>query len=489
MKNLYTYISVLFLIVLFVKCDDVLNLDEEPKNFVSSVNFYQTASDAETALTGAYAGLNQGSFYEIWFWALITGRADYADSRGSQAPISQYQNPLDAVNQDRAGNSFSDIYTLINRANTVIDRVPDIEMDETRKSQIIAEALWIRALGYSNLVKYWGGVPIRLNETEGIEDLAAPRASVEEVWSQVESDLNTAIPNLSDQNASGRATSWAGKMLLAEKHIANEEWEEARDIANDVINNGPFSLVEINAPEEFLDNIYGHDVYGHSEEIFTINFSSSSTNGFVNWLQRPSPFNVYGPSGVWAKLPVMTSWLGDWDDDDLRQQYNLYTSVVIDGEEVPLPDASPILFRKYQDPTSTSGSRNQAQIFRLPEAYLWLAEALNEINSGPTPEALEALNTVRRRGYGYDPLSTSPVDYEAGMTQTQFRDTVMLERAKEFLLEGKRWHDLLRTGTAEEVIEATGKTFLSPENLLFPFPIDEIQNNPALGPEDQNPGY
>lgn len=487
MKTTLKCLALFSIVGLLVQCD-MFNLDEEPKNFVSSVNFYQSAADAEAALTGAYAGLDQGSFYEIWFWALLTGRADYADARGSQVSISQYHQPLDAVNQDRAHNSFNDLYNLINRTNAVIDRVPGIEMNENHKSQIIAEARWLRAYAYSNLVKYWGGVPIRLNETAGIEDLEAPRASVNEVWSQVESDLTAAIPDLPNTNASGRATSWAGKMLLAEKHIANEEWTQARDVARDIIDNGSFSLVEINEPDDFLDRIYGHDVYGHSEEIITINYSSSSTNGFVNWLQRPAPYNVFGPAGVWAMLPVMTSWVGEWDENDLRQQYNLYTSVIIDGEEVPLPDASPILFKKYQDPTSTSQSRNQAQLFRLPEAYLWYAEAVNELN-GPTPEALEALNTVRRRGYGYNPHSPSPVDFDNNMSQAEFKDTVMLERAKEFLLEGKRWHDLLRTGTAKEVIDATGKNFLEPENLLFPLPIEEIQNNPALGPEDQNPGY
>lgn len=485
MKLEYIIVVIGFMIVLGA-CDSLL--EEEPKDFISSVNFYETADDAEAALDAVYAGLNQGSFYEIWFWALITGSADYADSRGSQAPISQYQG-LDAVNQDRAHNSYSDIYNGINRANAVLGRVPEIEMDEGQKAQILAEARMLRAFYYSNLAKYWGGVPIRTTETVGLDEIAAPRASEEEVWDLVISDLNQAIPELPDVAPSGKATSWAAKMILAEAHIANENWGEARSIADDVVMNGPFSLVEVNEPDDFLEEIYAHDVYGHSEEIWTINFSSSNANGFVNWIQRPPPFNVFGPSGVWAKLPVMTSWVGEWDEDDLRQQYNLYTSVVIDGEVTPLPEASPVLFKKYQDPDSDSGSRNQAQLFRYPEALLFYAEAANEVEGGPTDLALERLNMVRRRGYGYDPHSSSPVDFPQGMSQAEFRDTVLLERAKEFILEGKRWHDLLRTGTAKEVIEATGKNFREPVSYRFPLPPEEIQNNPDMGPDDQNPGY
>ena len=76
----------------------------------------------------------------------------------------------------------------------------------------------------------------------------------------------------------------------------------------------------------------------------------------------------------------------------------------------------------------------------------------------------------------------------SGLSANEFRNKVLEERAYEFVLELKRWNDLLRTGTAREAVEATGKTFMD-FSLLFPIPFDEINNNPALSESDQNPGY
>ena len=84
--------------------------------------------------------------------------------------------------------------------------------------------------------------------------------------------------------------------------------------------------------------------------------------------------------------------------------------------------------------------------------------------------------------------SPSTVDYPSGLSAAEFKNRVLDERAYEFVLEMKRWNDLLRTGKAQEIIEATGKEW-SDISLLLPLPINEINNNPALTPDDQNPGY
>jgi disulfide oxidoreductase YuzD len=95
---------------------------------------------------------------------------------------------------------------------------------------------------------------------------------------------------------------------------------------------------------------------------------------------------------------------------------------------------------------------------------------------------------VKRRAYGYDPAVASPVDYPSGMSKDEFVDTVLQERGYEFMVERRRWYDLKRTGKVKEAFAAVGKNILD-ERMLFPIPEDEINNNPAINQEDQNPGY
>ncbi len=488
MRRIITFIA---LIGLFVQCSDAL--EESPKSFIAKSNFYKNASDANAALTAVYGSLGSGSFPTIWFMSLVENRADYSNGRGSQQTISVYDQPLDNTNQNRVFNSWNELYQGINRANTVLDNVPGIAMDEAEKKQILAEARFMRAYFYSNLVKYWSGVPIRDKELTNLADVPSPRRPASEVWSFIKADLNAAIPDLAESfgaNQSGRATSWAAKMLLADAYLTTEEWAKARDLADDVIKNGSFRLVEINQPDDFLTKMYGPGVLTHDEDIWSIHHTPTNGNSVPNFLHRSVNGISLGAGGVFAWLPVMTSYLGTWNKRDLRQQYNMYTFIVrAPGDTVFLPQPSP-LFKKYQDPDASCGGchQNNIPVFRLAEAYLVYAEAASQADGGPSALATERLNIVRRRAYGLPLNAAASVDTPARLSQTAFRDIVIQERAYEFVMEMKRWNDLLRTGKAAEKVKATGKAW-SDVSLLFPIPVDEINNNSALTQADQNPGY
>ncbi len=109
-------------------------------------------------------------------------------------------------------------------------------------------------------------------------------------------------------------------------------------------------------------------------------------------------------------------------------------------------------------------------------------------DGAPSDLALERLNKIKRRAYGYDPDVVSPVDYASGLGKDAFRDIVLKERGYEFVLEGRRWWDLKRTGRVKEAMLAAGRQFID-ARLLWPIPSEEINNNPALTQADQNPGY
>jgi len=380
-------------------------------------------------------------------------------------------------------------YTTINRSNVVLTRVPGIpNMSESSRTKILAEARFLRAFSYFHLARDFGPVPLRTTETVGTSEIASPRASLDQIYSLIISDLQVAEKDLPETVGAntGRASQWAAKMLLARVYLERKDWPKAAEKANEVILSNKFSLVPVATSNDFY-NIFA--TVTNSEDIMSHHSSLNRFSNFSNWMHGAG--TPYNRGTVWGftLLPNMNAPLiRNWDNRDLRKNFNLYSSYVNDrGETVTLPPSNPWLFKKFiKDPNGNA--TYSIPIFRLAEAYLMFAEASAMATGSPTALALERLNVVKRRAYGYTPHSPSPVDYPAGMSQTQFVNTVLQERAYEFMLEMIRWWDLRRTGKAKEIIEATGKPFNN-HRLLYPIPQIEIDNNPAISQSDQNTGY
>lgn len=474
-------------IALLSSCEDALQ--EVPKDFVSRVNFYQNQADAESAIAGVYASFGV-EYYGISFYLMEELHSDYIFGRGSQAPITEFGQVLDRTNIGRAATNWSTLYQAINRANAVLNNVPDIaDIEENVRTRILAEAHFLRAMAYFNLVRNWGPVPIKINESVDVSDIAAPREPESKVYELIIADALVAEQSLPESvgNETGRASKWAAKMLLGQVYLTLERWSDAAEKSEEVINSGQFSLVLVEESDDFY-KIFAAET--HSEDIMSVHHSPTRTSELPTYLHRGNtfPYN-YSSRGFYAWLPDTSSFIGnEWNDADLRKDFNLYREH-LDGEgnTVALPATSPILFKKFT--TNPDGlSIYSVPIFRYSEAFLMYAEAAALAAGNPTELALEKLNIIRRRAYGFDPFVPSAVDYPAGMGQGEFRDAVLQERAYEFLLERRRWWDLKRTGSVKEAFAATGKTFID-ERLLWPIPEDEINNNPAIGQENQNPGY
>ena len=483
MKNT---ILIILTTLLFTACEKAL--EEVPKDFVSKANFYKNEEDAEAAIAGVYAGM-QNDFFGITNYLMSELHGDYLFGRGSQAPITIWDQVLDQRNIGRCATNWSSFYTTINRANAVLANVPNIEdINADTQQRILAEAHYLRALCYFELVRGWGAVPLKTDESVDLSAVEAPRAPEIEVYDLIIQDLLTAESGLGEVgDETGRASKWAAKMLLAHVYLTTENWTGAAEKANDVITNGPFSLVTVTESDDFYD-IFAVD--SSTEDIMSMHHSETKGSTIPNYLHRAGnvPYN-YSSGGVFAWLPDMNSFIGDaWDDNDLRKNFNLYTEYQnAEGEWVPLPSTTPVLFKKFL--TNTSGiSLYSVPIYRFTEAYLFYAEAASMAEGGPSELALERLNMIKRRAYGLDPTTVSAIDYPPGMGSDAFRDAVIQERAYEFITERRRWFDLKRTGKVKEAFAAAGKTIID-ERLLFPIPEDEINNNPAVNQADQNPGY
>jgi hypothetical protein len=473
-------------ILIFSACENML--DEVPKSFVSKANYYQNESDAEGAIAGAYSGL-QTDFFGVSHYMMVELHGDFLNARGSQAPITIWNQVLDQTNIGRCATNWSSLYSAINRANAVLDNVPQIEdINPDTQQRILADAQFLRALCYFELVRGWGPVPIKLTETVDLSTVEAPRAPEKEVYELIIQDCIAAEAGLGEVGAqTGRASKWAAKMLLAHVYLTIGNWEEAANKANEVVNNGPFSLVTVQEPDDFY-KIFASET--NSEDIFSNHHSETRRSSIPTYIHRANtpPWN-YGTAGYFAWVPDTTTFIGsEWDDNDFRKSFNLYTEYQnSEGEWVSLPSTSPVLFKKFI--TNTDGiSLYSVPIYRFTEAFLFYAEASCMAENGPSVLALERLNMIKRRAYGYDPSTSSPVDYPSGMSRDEFRDVVIQERAYEFMIERRRWFDLKRTGKIKEAFAVAGRNIID-QRLLWPIPENEINNNPAINQADQNPGY
>lgn len=478
--------TILFIGLILIISSCKKELTEVPKDFISKANFYKNAADAQAAITGAYSSLADN--YGITYWLFLVNHADYENGRGSQAPISVFSQILDVANIGRAADIWSSHYRTINRANSILDNVPAIEMEETTKNRILAEAHFLRAMAYFNLVKGFGPLPLKTSESIDISTVGAPRMPEDAVYDLIIEDGMAAINGLPESVGSetGRASKWAAKMLLAEVYLTREKWPEAAKEADDIINSGQYDLVKVQQPNDFY-KIFAATT--SSEDILSIHHSDSRQSSLPGYLHRPNtpPYN-YSSGGNYAWLPNMNSFLATWDGNDLRRDFNLYTKYIgPNGDSVLLPSATPVLFKKFT--TDPSGlSTYSDPVFRYAEAFLIFAEGDCMDKGTPGDLALERLNAIKRRAYGYDPEIPSPVDYASGMSLEAFRNTVLMERAYEFIVEGHRWHDLKRTGTVKQAMELAGRTVID-ARLLWPIPQEEIDNNPDIEQGDQNPGY
>ncbi|GGG86176.1 hypothetical protein GCM10007415_19590 [Parapedobacter pyrenivorans] len=479
-------ISILVITTLLTSCQDML--DEIPKDFVARNNYYTNEADAQGALNGAYNTLGP-EFFNIENYILSELHGDYLNGRGSQASISLMDQLLDQQNIGRTASLWSRLYLAVNRANAVLNNVPGIaDISETARSRIVGEAHFIRALAYFELVRGFGPVPIKTKESTDLSELESPRRPENEVYELIIADALAAEQGLLEAvSGTGQASKSAAKMLLAHVYLTIGDWATAAAKADEVISSGKYQLVSVQQPDDFYQ-IFAANT--SSEDIMSVHHSETRQSEITNYLHMGNniPFN-YASSGYFAWVPNMNSFIGeDWDENDLRKPFNLYTHTQnAAGEWVPLPSTTPVLFKKFI--TDNTGLRTySAPIYRYAEALLFYAEAACRAEGAPSALALERLNMIRRRAYGYDPDVPSPADYSAGMSEEQFIDTVLQERAYEFLIERRRWWDLKRTGRAKEAFAAVGKTLID-ERLLWPIPENEINNNPAIGQEDQNPGY
>ena len=468
-------------------------LDKNPLPSITPENFFQNADDAESGLTAAYDALQQGGTYGQDL--NVVGEMPSDNCTSTNGDVNALDRIIWTPLTSQVNNVFQASYIGINRANAVLYYVPNIAMDTVRQSQILGEAYFLRALHYFNLVRLYGGVPLRLQPTESGEGsvVTLARSSVELVYAQIVDDLQQAqqrtISDYGSQAANRtRVIKTAVSALQTKVYLTQQRWAEAIAAATSVINSQLYGLTptfnELFPPEN------------KTESIFEVQFAGTADGGFIlPDLLLPSPPATYS----FPKFNIPTTELltyadtlndGRWKFTGEITQAGRNHASFVTARSGNANDSGPFVYKFRSNPNAFNSPDNY-YVVRLADVILMYAEAVNE-QSGPNQDALNRLNTIRTRA-GLRTLALSDV-----ANQPAFRAEIDRQRRLELAFEGERWFDLLRYArqtlavptlthavTALDVIQQMRGTRDS-NYLLFPFPQSEINNNSLL---QQNPGY
>lgn len=468
-------VGVLLSMLTIVSCNDFL--DEDSRSAIVPDDFYKTVAEAEAGLNGVYDVLDNINYHQQFGISAIGDfAADNFRTNGALNFVVKTVNPFvyeaDPANTRILG-FYQNAYQLINRANALISRIDGADIAAEVKSVIGAEAKFLRAYTYFNLVRVFGDVVIRTGESTSLEGLELARSTIPEVYAQIILDLQEAESALPvTAAATGRATQGAAKSLLSLVLLTNGEFQGAASKAKEVIDNFNYSLFPDYGELFLTENEYV------DEMIFTVQYNVDVRTGYVNQI-TPAELSDFGGIQAYGSADDDPFSLIDiYEAGDLRRDATIYDSIQWQGSFV---NPEGIHFRKFAEeffsqgiPEAEAGQIN-FPVLRYAEVLLIFAEALNELNGGPTPEAYQAINEVR--------LRAGLPDLAVGMGQSDFRDALLRERRVEFMMEGKRWFDLKRMDKLAEFLTPLG---WEPRNVLFPLPQSALDANKSL---TQNDGY
>lgn len=457
-------------------------LDVDPQGAAKSTNFFVTQEQAVMGVNAIYANLREWRVAAFAHLALTTIASDDAE-KGSDPGDASFMNDFDnftfTSTQFILNDYWTGQYAGINLCNQVVTRVPDITMDESLKARLLAEAKFLRAYHYFNLVRAFGGVPLLTRVPQDPEELNPVRATAEEVYAQIVTDLTdatTVLPAGYDAANVGRATKGAALAMLAKVKMYQKSWTEVLNLTEQVMAL-PYSLT----PD--YNQIFRMAGENNSESIFEVQAQVIPGNCDASNSQWAEVQGARGQFGWGFSIPS-TDLESAFEPNDKRKEATiLYRGEITpEGDKISETVANPRYNQKAYVPGSVPMECGYAKgqnirIMRFAEVLLMHAEAANEL--GQNDKALSSLNLVRQRA-GLNPVTFT--------SQEDLRNKIWHERRVELALEsGDRFYDLVRQGRAAQVLKAHGKNFTEGKNEVFAIP--QTQIDLSGGKLTQNPGY
>lgn len=467
-------------------------LDQVPDGINTTDNLFKTQADAEAAVNAMYSSLGTHEIYNQFNETIQSQGTDDAEWGYGRNTSNTDKLAMDKFTYTASTNLIYRYwqvhYRNINRANIALKRLPSLEIAEAKKNQYLGEAHFIRGLMYFNLVRLYGAVPLVLESTETLDDLDVARAATDAVYGQIVADFSAAetlLPESYESSDLGRATKGAAMALLTKVYLTQGAFQEAANKAKGIIDMGRYNLWSA------YEDVFKLANKNRQESIFEIQYlslgSAGNTNGssYAGFFKPPASVLPPEPGGFggYGDNPVTENHYQAYRPGDLRRDVN-----VRHFPNAPASISYPYYVNKYQDPGAFNqdDGGNNYYIVRYADVLLMYAEALNALTANDL-EAYAAFNQVRRRAYSVPLTTNSPHDLPIGLSQNDFRDSVLAERRREFAFEGQRRFDLLRMGKLKEAMLQQDPTIIVEDrHALFPIPQDELIVNSLL---DQNSGW
>jgi hypothetical protein len=484
--NFFLFLLIATVMLTSTGCKKFLAVD--PPYTQDAENFFATQEDYERALTGAY-DLLQASFLTVWIGEIAS---DNAIAGGESVNDSQGLHQIDDMTHGGVNNELRNVlrwnYAGVTRANYILEHQNNI--DFVGKDKIIAEARFLRAYYYFELVKFFGDVPLIIDKRIGIEEATKiPRSSKTEVYAQIEEDLTYAASILGPVAAQkGRATKGAALSLLGKAYLYQNKYTEAAATFDQVITSGVYSLY----PD--YEQLFSASNENNSETVFDVEYTGlegggygcliclegNAAVGFQGIRQYNGP--VYGDGNSY-NLPTQTLYDAFSPTDPRRGFSILDIDAFIAAQANPADITYAIgagghtgfynnKYIKRQGeiglPDNDLTSPVNYRVIRYADVLLMAAEA--HYKNGNTSYAQQLVNQVRVRS-GIQGISVNSVE------------VIYKERRLELSGEGFRFFDLVRTGQAAQFIDG----FQVGKHELFPIP--QVEIDLAGGNWSQNPGY
>lgn len=541
MKNIHTYKIVITVIaVLVTGCKE---LDLAPENRFTDLTYWTSEAKAQSVLNTAYSQM----FSPNWFFYNSALSDNAYNGRGDNAGVASIAAGTYDPALPRLKDEWNFHYTGIKTCNVLLDNIDAIqEMDETVRSNIKAQARFIRAYQYFQLMTWFGDVPLFAEDISLAEAQTVSRTPRAEVLAFILSELDEVtdiLPTNTEwaEEDRGRITKGAAIALKARVLLYEGRWEEVAAACEMLINNsenGSYALFPSYEGLFLPQNEYS------SEHILSLQFvpqfrtwteffdmaplsagarlnALAPTQELVNSYrmlngkkieEAGSGFDESSPyEGRDPRLAATIVYHGyEWEGAD-GNTHTIYIEPGSDPDE-PLDEYVPgssstttgYYVRKYFDPTHLSqfASGLNLMLIRYADVLLMYAEAKNELAKLDEADWNLTIRALRERAGFTDEGALS---YDASWTQDQLREIIRNERRVELAMEGLRIFDIRRWKTAEDVLNgwAHGAKFGPPDidngflrvnersfdpgkHYLWPVPRDERNLNPNL---TQNPGW
>ncbi|WP_210486672.1 RagB/SusD family nutrient uptake outer membrane protein [Rufibacter aurantiacus] len=486
----------------FQACEDIVEV--EPETSLATSTALSTLGSYRAVLTSAYDRIQS-----FTYWGRDMALLGDALSDNIFTETSQASGRYTGVNRNTRNSHFGiwgTAYGTINDLNTIIANIDNLSVgasEEAGKAQVKAQALALRAMVYFDLARIYGYEPnkipasgtgagfnksvvLRLAPTNTPQDATmTPRATVTEVYTQIETDLKAAIPVLDAAGTSGaryNMNKGAAHALLGKVYLYWEKWAEAEEQLK-------FALANTNAT--LAPNIVAaFNTVPNPESLFELNFVQATEVAGVLGV-NDSPFTYTQPNGRNTPLSGtanVSTYGGQTPSAELLALFGLDPTL---SNQATVLDVRKNWF--FRSASSTSGNvtytwsnkynaangayTDNIKIIRYADVLLMLAEA--HVMQGELADAVALLTTLKT---SRNSAALIPA------TQGELFQYIKDERRRELFFEGHRWFDLKRWGEGITKPAATAVGLIAPDDyrILAPIPTAEVTLNPSL---PQNPGY